>query len=625
MEACLAASCATATTATPANLFPYLVQTLLAAQCSLGNGDIYPPDRSEEIANSDREFDFIIVGSGTAGSVLANRLTEVEDWKVLLIEAGENPSYLSEIPAVFLAQLKTPQDYSYDIECEKFACLGSNNRRCKWPRGKALGGSSILNAMLHIFGNERDYNTWSENGNKGWSYDEVLPYFRKSITCGHSENNEWRSKYCGRGPMNIRYFNVSYSDLNQLFLDAARELNVPVLDAVNGDRYVGYGVAQVTAEKGRRNNAAKAFLSPIRDRSNLYVMKSTRADTVILEDGRAVGVRVALKNGKSIDVKASKEVIASAGSINTPQLLMLSGIGPEQHLREMGIPSVVDLPVGNNLQDHVFWAGVLLGFKNKSATPPPLTRALDDAYEYLMYNQGSFASASGHDFQGFVNVNDPTAKYPDIQFLHLYLSQWRTDITHGFLSGINFDKEIIQKVSTLVMQMNIIHIMSVLLNPKSRGEVRLRSKDPTESVRIRANYFTEQEDRETMLKSVDFVKKLVNTEIFKREGFSLQLLDIEHCRDIELDSKEYWECNLRHMSTTLFHPVGTAKMGPRSDPTTVVDSRLKVHGIQGLRVIDGSIMPTITSANTNAPIMMIAEKGADLIKEDWKTITKNEL
>lgn len=622
----MAASCATATSATPANLFAYLVQTLLAAQCSLSNGDIYPPDRSEEIANFNREFDFIIVGAGTAGSVLANRLTEVKDWKVLLIEAGENPSYLNEIPALFLEQINTPQDYSYDVEPEKLACHGSKNRICKWPRGKALGGSSILNAMLHVFGNDRDYNRWSHNGNKGWSYDEVLPYFRKSITCGHSENNEWRSKYCGDGPLNIRMSNNSYSHIDQLFLDAARDLNLPVLESVNGDQYVGYGLAQVTVDKGRRNNAAKAFLSSIKDRSNLYVMKSTRVDTIILENNRAVGVRATLKNGKSINLKASKEVIVSAGTINTPQLLMLSGIGPEQHLREIGISNVVDLPVGNNLQDHVVWFGLQLGYKNESATPPSPTLLLDDAYEYLMYNRGPFAGTAGHDLEGFVNVHDLTAKYPNIQFLHTYLSQWRTEMAYGFISGVNLVEEVAEKVSQLLKEMNIIFVLPVLLNPKSRGEIRLRSKDPAEPVRIHANYYAEPEDRETMLKSVDFLKKMVKTETFKRRGISLQPLDIAGCRDTELGSREYWECNLRHFSSTLYHPVGTAKMGPRSDPTSVVDSRLKVHGIQRLRVIDGSIMPTITSGNTNAPIMIIAEKGADLIKEDWaKNVSKDEL
>lgn len=620
----MATGCAAATNATSANLFAYLVQTLLAAQCSLSNGDIYPPDRSEEIANSNKEFDFIIVGAGTAGSVLANRLTEVKNWKVLLIEAGENPSYLNEIPALFAAQYNTPQDYAYEVEPEKFACLSSNNGKCKWPRGKTLGGSSALNAMLHVFGNDRDYNSWSENGNKGWSHDEILPYFRKSITCGHSENNEWRRKYCGNGPMNIRYFNSTYPVLDQVILDGARDLNLPILDAINGDQYIGYGRCQVTVDKGRRNNVAKAFLSPIKDRSNLHVMKSTRADTIILENGRAVGVRVTLKNGKSIDVKASKEVIVSAGSINTAQLLMLSGIGPEQHLREIGIPSVVDLPVGNNLQDHIDWYGVLLGFKNESATPPLPTQVLDDAYKYLIYNEGPLASSAGHDINGFVDVHDPTAKYPNIQIIHFYISQWRVDVVHMLLSGLSLNKEIIDKVSQLVMEMNIIYTLPILLNPKSRGEIRLRSKDPAEHVKIHANYYTKPEDQETMLKSVDFIKKMLKTETFKRQGISLQPIDIADCRDTELGSKEYWACNLRHTSSTLFHPVGTAKMGPRSDPTSVVDPRLKVHGVERLRVIDASIMPKITSGNTNAPTMLIAEKGADLIKEDW-AIARDEL
>ncbi|XP_014487748.1 PREDICTED: glucose dehydrogenase [FAD, quinone]-like, partial [Dinoponera quadriceps] len=609
------------------SVFLQLVQTILAVQCSLNNKNNYPTDRSGEIADNNIEFDFIIVGAGTAGSVVTNRLTEVENWKVLLIEAGDDPSPVSKIPGLFAHLISSPESYAYDTEFDERTCQSYKNKICTWHTGKALGGSSAINGMLYIQSNEEDYNEWSRMGNEGWSYEEILPYFRKSQNCDGVHTDEWRKKYCGHGgPLYIRYFNCSVTDMQKMFMDAARELNVPILETINGNKYIGYGMAQGTLNEGRRMSTPEAFLSPIKNRSNLYVMKSTRADAVLLDGTRAIGVRVTLKDGRSIDVKASKEVILSAGSIASPQLLMLSGIGPKQHLLEMGIPNVVDLPVGKNLQNHVGWPGLHLAYKNESATPPSPTFILDEAYQYLIHKQGILAANGGLNFVGNVNVNDANSKYPDTQIYHFHYPRWHVDNMNTIWKAFPADEEIKQNVLKMLQEFDMAVFMPCVLKPKSSGELRLRSKDPAVPVKIYANTFSQQEDVETMMKALDFIKKMLKTETFTRRGVWLYHLDIPGCRHTEPDTDEYWLCNLRHMSTMIFHPVGSVKMGPRNDPTSVVDARLRVHGMQGLRVIDASIMPTITSGNTMAPTIMIGEKGADLIKEDWVAVKdKQEL
>ncbi|XP_017798011.1 PREDICTED: glucose dehydrogenase [FAD, quinone]-like [Habropoda laboriosa] len=625
MDSCMATSSAAALSSMPTSIFSQLLHVLLVSQCTLSTNEDYPVDRTEEILASQKEFDFVIVGAGTAGTILAHRLTEVPDWNVLLIEAGEDPIPESDVPGLMLLLFGDFQDYAYKAEAQVGVCQGINNKRCRWSKGKALGGSSVINAMLHVFGNDRDYNDWANLGNEGWSYEELLPYFRKPLNCPPDHSAKWGSKHCGTGgPMNVRSYNYSMTNIQDIILDAVRELGLNVLEPLIGDRFVGYGRALGTIDNARRVNAAKAFLSPIKERKNLHVMKSSRVDRILTENARATGVRVTLKDGRSIDIKATKEVILSAGSIASPQLLMLSGIGPRQHLEEMGIPVLADLPVGKNLQDHVIWVGMHIGYVNESVTPPLSTYALDITYEYLVHNSGELATV-GIDLLGFVNVNDPSSKYPDVQLDFGHFPRWNLLKVGTLLKAFDASDELIQAVYKEIMEVDLIIPCTVLLNPKSRGKVELRSSDPADPVKIYGNYFTEKEDLRTLLKSVDQIKSLLNTETMKKYGMRLQHFDIPGCRHTKPDSDEYWECNVRHIASSLFHAVGTARMGPNGDPMAVVDPRLRVHGVERLRVIDASIMPKIVSGNTNSPTMMIAEKGADMVKEDWKIKVREEL
>ncbi|XP_076748534.1 glucose dehydrogenase [FAD, quinone] [Xylocopa sonorina] len=587
------------------------LQLLMIARFTLSSGKSqYPPDRTDEILSSKMAFDFVIAGGGTAGSILAHRLTEVSNWNVLLIEAGDNPPpEAMAIGALFLI-INSPFDYAYKTEQQDGACEGLKNKQCLWAKGKLLGGSSVITAMLYIHGTDKDYNDWADLGNDGWSYEEVLPYFRKSSACSPEHIAKHGSKYCGSdGPMAIRGYNYSETSYQDVVLDSARELGLNILEPLTGAPFIGYGRLMGTVDNGRCVNAATAYLSPIKDRKNLYVMKSSRVDKILLEGNRATGVRVTLKTGDSIEITAKKEVILSAGSIATPQILMLSGIGPKEHLDEMGIPIVADLPVGKNLQDHTFSMGYYMTYTNESVKP-------DDDGEI---------GEVGLDLAAFLNLTDPNSKYPDTQVLLGYIKRWNALLIKVLTSAYNFEDDIHQQLVDAVTKNDLINAFPILLKPKSRGSIQLRSVDPAEPVKIYTNYFKEMEDLRTLIKFADHLKSLLSTETMKRHGMRLLHFDIPQCRHTKPDSEEYWECNIRHTTCSIFHAVGTARMGPASDPNAVVDQRLRVHGIERLRVIDASIMPIITSGNTNAPTMMIAEKGADMIKEDWKPTIREEL
>lgn len=446
----------------------------------------------------------------------------------------------------------------------------------------------------------------------------MLPYFLKS------EDN--RNPYLAKTPYHNTggYLTVQEfpwrSPLSIAFLQAGQELGYENRD-VNGANQTGFMLTQATIRRANRCSTAKAFLRPVKNRKNLHIAMKTHVLRVIFNEGRrAIGVEI-LRHGRHQVIRVRREVILSAGAINTPQLLMLSGIGPKEHLAEFGIPVISDLRVGDNLQDHVGLGGFTFIVDEPISLKRDRFQTLPVIMQYILNQRGPMTN-SGVEGIAFVNSRYADNDYPDIQF-------------HFLPSSINSDAEQIRKILALRDSVyNTMYkplsgaetwsILPLLLRPKSSGWVRLKSRNPLVYPDINPNYFTHREDMDVLVEGIRIAMQVSNTTAFRRFGSRPHTIRMPGCHKYPFDTYDYWECAIRHFTFTIYHPVGTCKMGPRIDPTAVVDPRLRVYGVKGLRVADGSIMPKIVSGNPNAPIIMIGEKASDMVKEDWMRRYRNE-
>jgi choline dehydrogenase len=518
--------------------------------------------------------DYVVVGAGSAGCVLAGRLTEDPSVSVTLLEAG-GPDRARNIavPAAFGQLFRTAVDWDFATEPEP----GCDNREMYWPRGKVLGGSSSINAMIYIRGNRLDFDSWRDAGCEGWGYDDVLPYFLRS------EGNERGSSefHNGDGPLSVvdqRSPNV----ITRAYVAAAAQAGLPLNPDFNGAVHDGIGIYQATQRAGRRCSAATAFLKPARQRHNLSVVTGANATRVVVERGRAVAVE-ALVDGRRQVFRADREVVLSGGAIGSPQLLMLSGIGPADELRALDIGVVVDAPnVGRKLQDHV--AAGANWYSPLPVTMVGADKSIKHIANYLVRHRGPFSSVVA-EAGGFIRT-DASLAAPDIQLLFapaMFLDHGFTDPPgHG------------------------IALAPYLLTPESRGSITLRSADPTAKPAIRANYYAERADLDRMLAGLRVCFDIAAQPAlapYVGERFLPASGD---------DSDETLTAFLRARSETIYHPTSTAAMGPAEDD--VCDPQLRVRGVAGLRVVDASVMPTVTRGNTNAPVIMIAEKAVDLIR-----------
>jgi choline dehydrogenase len=527
------------------------------------------------------QFDYIVVGAGSAGCVMANRLSSDLDNQVLVLEAGPlDRTPFIKIPGAF-AYFMFSKKYNWRYEAETVDDIRKGEAMfC--PRGKTLGGSSAVNGMVYIRGHKSDYDQWASLGNKGWAYNDLLPYFKKAET-----NQRGGNEYHGdKGPLYVSDVINDYT-INDTFLSASQQAGFPLTSDFNGEAFEGAGYYQFTIKDGERCGVSRAYLKPAMVRSNLSVECEALVERILFDGKKAVGISYT-QQGETHEVYANKEVLLCGGAFNSPQTLMLSGIGATAELESLGIPVRHDLPgVGKNLQEHVDACVLTTSLKKDGFTTDVggLIKMFPDLIAYIKSKKGKLANSITQ--AGAFLKSRPELDVPDIQlhFLPLLFDDNGRDLkllaTHGYSCHV------------------------CVLRPKSRGQVALRSTNPKDPVNIDLNFFAEPEDAKVLVNGIRTVREILATKAFDEYRSEEIHPGVEAQSDQEILAKAKERLGL------VYHPVGTCKMG--NDSMAVVDDQLRVHGLENLRVIDASVMPTIPSGNTNAPTIAIAEKAADII------------
>ena len=526
--------------------------------------------------------DYIIVGGGSAGCVLASRLSADPSVTVTLVEAGGwDRSPFIHMPAGYFQLMRTGQiDWRYHTAPQEHL----NGRQLYWPRGKVMGGSSCVNGMIYIRGHASDYDRWAQFGNRNWSYEECLPYF-----CNSETWQEDRDEFHGNeGPLKTSRYGLRHP-LAKAFVEAGRQAGYPVTTDFNGSQQEGFGPCDSTLDRSgwraTRSNAAQAYIRPIRNRKNLTIITDALVSRIIIENGQAKGIEY-LQRRRTQKLWADREIILSGGTVNSPQLLQLSGVGDPEHLRSLGIDVIIELPgVGQNLQDHL-----AVGLKQRISQPIsmlPYVQPVKAALSLGQYLIGAGGPGAYHGIEALAFVksrNEIIA--PDLQYhfvMIMYDDHGRSIIPeHGFMPYFN------------------------IARPESRGLIRIKSNDPKDYPTIQPNYFERPEDIRVMREGIRISRDIVAQHAFDPYRGAEYAPGSDVTTDADIDGY------LRSRVESIYHPVGTCKMG--ADNMAVVDDRLRVHGIEGLRVVDASVMPTLVTGNTNAPTIMIAERAADFIR-----------
>lgn len=574
-------------------LFPLLLFSLTTERHAPVTKDIFRSD-----------YDYIIVGAGSAGSVLANRLSELFCSSVLLLEAGDSPPILTEVPGFSGVFERGNITWDYFSTPQEHTAAAFTDQKVPLPAGKVIGGSSVINAMLYSRGNPLNYEVWESLGAKGWNYNKVLPYFKKL------ENNQdleyLLNGYHGTsGP--ITTAKPNYQSETQLpIMVAAKQAGYNFVD-INGPKQHGFYDHQATIRNGRRCSTAKAYLLPSEHRLNLDILSGAFVTKVIIDGRRATGVKFDFR-GTSYVVNARSEVILSAGAINSAKLLMLSGIGPKAHLKEMQIPVVADLPVGLNLQDHY---GNFAAFELDKAIPPISAKLTNSTniLDYIQKKTGPLTSTWALSSMAYLSNKNPLNpnSVPDhgLYFLEVDASFAKTRGISDLIYELGF-KQYENKT--------LMACIFLTVHSKSRGWVRLQSSDPYDAPLINPNYFADERDVADVVQGLIKCLDLMSNPVLSELGVKPLEIIFPGCENFK-NLEELLRCSIKYVVVTSSHFAGTAKMGRPSDLTTVLDPQLRVKTIDNLRVVDASIMPTIVWGHTNVPTIMIAEKAADMIKE----------
>ena len=538
---------------------------------------------SELISKKYGDFDYIIVGAGTSGCLLANRLSADPKNKVLLLEAGGKDDYFwIRVPVGYLFTMNNPRtDWCFSTE----ASTGLNGRSLNYPRGKVLGGCSSINGMIYMRGQARDYDHWRQLGNSGWGWDEALKYFKRSEGHVLGENE----MHGGNGEWRVEGQRLSWEILDA-FRDAAAETGIPNTNDFNTGNNEGCGYFEVNQKQGVRWSAADAFLHPIKSRANLTILTESHVNKLQFEGNKVIGVRF-WRGNDLFEASVFGEVILASGAIGSPQIMQASGISSGALSQKIGIQNIIELPgVGENLQDHL---QMRLVFKVKNTKTLNLRAnslfgKIGMGLEYFLFKRGPMTMAPSQ-LGGFAK-SDQNKETPNLQYHIQPLSTEKLgDPLHPF-----------EAFTASVCN----------LRPESRGHVHIKTEDSREPPKIQPDYLSDPADRKVAADAIKLTRKIVSSPAMKK--FEPE----EFKPGIEFASDDDLAREAGNIGTTIFHPVGTCKMGPSSDNMAVVDERLKVRGVRGLRVVDASVMPTITSGNTNSPTLMIAEKASEMILED---------
>lgn len=526
--------------------------------------------------------DFIIIGAGSSGSVLANRLSKNPENSVLLIEAGGKPSFFSKIPGWYSLLNRSKMDWAFSTEPQTFV----NNRKIYIPRGKSLGGSSATNAMAYVRGNAKDYDSWEKSGNNGWNYKSVLPYFKKSEN-NHSFNDEFHGK---NGELNVS-LRKEYHKSTYAFIEACKENGLNFNEDYNGSKQEGTSFLQFTIDKNVRQSTFEAFLKPILERKNLTIKTKTLVKKILIENGKAIGVEIWTGKNVSEKIFCNKEVILCAGAIQSPQLLKLSGIGPKEELKRFNIDLIKDLPaVGENLKDHV-WTGTSDFSKvNGLNNIIKKTGFINHLFQYFRKKESLLNHSIIETTSFFKSSEDK--EIPDLQF-HFSPLHMGNDYTADLYNPFSLPKT------------NGYTILAILLHPESSGFIGLKSNDSRDAPIIQPNFLSKENDIKRLLIGLKKAMAVMDSSSFDEVRLKKMNWPPRNASD---------EVLIKHIKKTLetlYHPVGTCRMG--IDENSVVNDKLQVHGIENLRVADASIMPNIISGNTNAACIMIGEKAADLL------------